>query len=106
MTDRALLELAAMARGFNGEFRSWLGEEGIWNNCLGACWNPLENDTDALELAVNLGISIGQAKAGQACVAQTMIPHYSASEPYGLDALAATRRAIVRAAAEIGKDMK
>lgn len=56
-------------------------------------WNPLTDDGDALRLAVKLRIDIGwvvdQVAANNCCEAQV--------DPY-----AATRRAIARAAAEIG----
>ena len=73
------------------------------------CWDPLEDDGDALRLliACELETYVGnddegkpeqyvgyRSKSGQI--------HYVA-EPHGSDVGAATRRAIVRAAAEIGR---
>jgi hypothetical protein len=55
-------------------------------------WNPLIDDGDALRLVVNLNLDISVCVEG----------HVSVDE-YNDDPYAATRRAIVRAAAEIGK---
>lgn len=101
--DRELLELAAKAAGINTKecpvFEygvDWGGKAGIWN--------PLTDDGDALRLAVKLRISIDfhrQAVAdGLAC------PKWYAVENQHPDWNAATRMAIVRAAAEIGRNMK
>ena len=96
MSDRELLEDAAKAAGVDIEWQpcGWAHD-----NETGCEWNPLTDDGDALRLAVNLEITI-------------MFDHYSVwceqygiLEKYGDDPLAATRRAIVRAAAEIGKGM-
>lgn len=111
-TDRELLELAAKAGGIIGEYESWTGQgfkEGIrqvinGTKCLRP-WNPLTDDGDALRLAVKLGIRLEfadgwvVANAGSVCAPQF-------SERTGSDAGAATRRAIVRAAAEIGRAMQ
>lgn len=74
-------------------------------------WNPLTYDGDALRLAVKLKLTMQQNFAGVFCYdnpdfadkSQTMIEAYedTRNDPY-----VATRRAIVRAAAEIGKEMK
>ena len=87
MTDKELLELAAKAAGLvihTWEEDHFLVDE---NNGTGFCfyWNPLTDYEDALRLAVELSIWVDPS------VAQT----YSQQ-----------RRAIVRAAAEIGKGMK
>jgi len=64
----------------------------------GRPWNPLTDDGDALRLAVKLELFhrfyIDEPLA---------TIHFDATDP---DPYAATRRAIVRAAAEIGKEMK
>ena len=101
MTNRELLEAAAKAAGIALEWQA----DG-WAHCLdtGCEWNPLTDDGDALRLAVKLriavdfdGIENGTAQAMQTDGARWEI------EPYGTDPYAATRRAIVRAAAEIGR---
>ena len=112
MTDQELLTMAAKAAGIEIEWnvminphslilapktqqeRNWLGHEHT-------PWNPLTDDGDALRLAVFLfrdihfwyfdnSVSVGN-ELRVAC---------------GDDPCAATRRAIVRAAAEIGRNMK
>lgn len=97
MTGRELLELAAKAAGYE---RNSAGP-------IGPCeWNPLEDDGDALRLAVCLNIRIGFRPA---CYADTPsgIRFYGREfSSDGDDKNARTRRAIVRAAAEIGRNMK
>ena len=67
-------------------------------------WNPLLDDADALRLAVKLKLRIGGDDT-----ARVDYGLYDAGncgfidEPIGCDRMAATRRAIVRAAAEIGR---
>jgi hypothetical protein len=68
----------------------------------GAPWNPLTDDGDALRLAIEVDITIDAPKGGGFVYAGGQ---GSFSELVGLDKMAATRRAIVRAAAEIGKAM-
>jgi hypothetical protein len=82
MRDKELLELAAKA---------------AWGN-LESGWNPLTDDADALRLAVKLELNVlvGVAKDGEGRI----VVETSLDDPY-----AATRRAITRAAAEIGKAM-
>ena len=106
MTDRELLELAAKAAGieYNDRYGKglWLGEF-----YSGKEWNPLTDDGDALRLAValNMGISIPVFNKHRADVISFRHPLANAIEE-GNDPYATTRRAIVRAAAEIGKEMK
>lgn len=93
MTDRELLELAAKAAGYPHE---WHGEIQIETDHEPRKWNPLTDDGDALRLAVTLQLDIeflnGDTHVLNACEG-------------GPDKLAQTRRAIVLAAAEIGKGM-
>lgn len=99
--DRELLELAAKAAGYvlltNGQVCS--PEAGNFD------WNPLTDDGDALRLAVKLGISIfpPQVPKQQGDFAVASLPgddgdwvqeFIKNGDPY-----AATRRAIVQAAA-------
>ena len=119
MNDRELLELAAKAYGFGAqnppdnphcwtesEYPKGSGRHGaLWNyvgySDTAELWNPLEDDGDALRLAVHLfqdikfwyfdnSISVGN----------------NLRVPCGADPVADTRRAIVRAAAELGRNMK
>lgn len=101
MTDRELLELAAKAAGYEwrwycapvGQLFQIKGRE-VWQ-----FWNALTDDGDALRLAVKSGLWI---HIGTYYVA---IDGTHIEEACGQDLCAATRRAIVRAAAEIGKAM-
>ena len=96
MTDRELLEAAAKAAGLT---------IGAWSDNYGAFkyrgvepgkswWNPLTDDGDAFRLMVRC------------------LPFYTVCysredyEACNRDGLAATRRAIVMAAAELGRSMK
>ena len=119
MTDKELLELAAKAAGIKGGFEQdpaykWQ-ERQNWvipynNNGLmsGIVWNPLTDDGDALRLAVTLKLNI-ESYIGEVVVADAacnvFVEKYENALNYN-DSYAATRRAIVCAAAEIGKVMK
>ena len=116
MTDRELLKLAAKAAGIELNWPESDYPEIVQPNILGVrgVWNPLTDDGDALRLAVKCGISVLQFPA---CIGtkwpQLGLPCrlFGVDPPYedissGQDVFVATRRAIVRAAAEIGKEMK
>lgn len=92
-TDRELLELAAKAAGI------YLTIEYLGHEKYKPDWNPLTDDGDALRLAVELDIDIVHAYGTRTAAGETTAG-YSAD---GQDNYAATRRAIVRAAAEIGR---
>ena len=99
MTDRELLELAAKAAGYwNIEFDCYQGPLNF---------DPLTDDGDALRLAVKLKLALYINHAVRVDYhipnAFPTIPLYEPLEP---DVYASTRQAIVRAAAEIGKEMK
>jgi len=111
MSDRKLLELAVKACQWTLEYDdnerlSWI----IWsdNNVPIYRWNPLTDDGDALRLAVKLGMNIwsGYGTTVAEMPSQAENDHVSFSEHHKDEPYAATRRAIVRAAAEIGKGMK
>jgi len=113
MTDRELLEAAAKAAGIL-----------IYFDDVGQCcqrvpgdqlstylWEPLEDDGDALRLAVKLRLRVCTPTTDTDCalVSNGNVVAYSEDELEEVtitDLYAATRRAIVRAAAEIGKAMK
>lgn len=122
-TDRELLELAAKAAGLEVH-SAWQkdrdaageGDVGLWLTNGTTCWNPLTDDGQALRLAVKMGIeprrpsrsrSIGRVV--QAWYPLSGNPARAAtahvSVPVSGDTLSATRRAITRAAAEIGRGM-
>lgn len=101
-TDRELLEMAKKAIGYEG-LRLEIGRR---------LWNPLKHGADALGLAVTLRITFHfEDQLGS----EHVEAKHSYDEetgrcgcvllPLGADAYAATRRAIVQAAAEIGKAM-
>lgn len=103
MTDRELLELAAKAAGVKRVIMNgWCGdivkrrdqEDG------GGLFDPLTDDGDALRLAVKLELQICRGIARDMETGNTEVVGDE------LDPYAATRRAIVRAAAAIGKEMK
>ena len=107
MTDKQLLELAARACGIKLNWHNGYSVDVTgWhpmNNIHGAKeWNPLIDDGDALRIAVKLsmGISIPLAnKRTDVCTFGR--PTANQIEGHGSDPCAATRRAIVRAAAAI-----
>ena len=102
MTDSELLEFAAKANGrpwkwveskYGYKVPGMLVRDGAHEVDYYFAWNPLEDDGDAFRLAVK--------------VLPFYVLKYTA-EDYEYchgDGLAATRRAIVRAAAEIGKEI-
>ena len=98
MNDKTLLELAAKAAGI--EIYTQIGNTILYpiGKYLGH-WNPLTSNDDALRLAVKLGLSIE-------ILSTRMEPHTRVNdkeEEHRADPYTATRRAIVRAAAEIRK---
>lgn len=106
MSDRELLEMAAKAVGLSIWKHGKTGG-GFINNRAEA-WDPLNNDGDALRLAVKLDIHIKRF-AGATCAEEWLIPtrfeeHDHWADNAG-DRMASTRRAIVRAAAERGSRM-
>ena len=126
-TDRELLEMAAKAAGMTD--RKWSGSgmalmydpsRPETTGSIGPDWNPLTDDGDALRLAVKLRIDISlwlyqnsvEAKTyvgagrGISLIGDNRRPTNSHREGHGTDPFAATRRAIVRAAAEIAKATK
>lgn len=116
---RELLELAAKAAGIvsvEGTDRVWVedGEGGVagpFKYFDGASyfyeWNPLDDDGDALRLAVDLHIDPHWSHLGYATALHVPLVATSTIRvtEYGADPYAATRRAIVLAAAEIGRSM-
>jgi hypothetical protein len=111
MTDRELLELAAQAAGleFDPTVKAAHGlmvvRDGAVCQSDQVLWNPLTDDGDALRLAVQLSLWIGQHDDGVTVSdLYARINHEGVEENFNNDPCAATRRAIVRAAAEIGKE--
>lgn len=110
MTDRELLKLAAEAAGYlpnqNWTWSDRVGASGAYRYRVAGDWvewNPLTNDGDALRLAVRLRIAVDPWGVGAAAVAIVNNRAATAEPHYGDDPGRATRRAIVRAAAEMGR---
>ena len=114
MTDREMLEMAARAAGirtpspddmdlgwqqYEESLGLWCKFKWGWN-----WWNPLADYGDALRLAVKLGIEVWRVPGKAMANGPRISPRIS--EPNGSDIYAATRRAITRAAAEIGRQME
>ena len=116
MTDRELLELAAKSAGIG--LIAWTKFFDEWKFACNPCgepWNPLIDDGDALRLAVKLGMTVcnEHESAGSVCCTRgdEVFPAVNSGEvgdPPGIteNDYAATRRAIVRAAAELAKQEK
>jgi hypothetical protein len=104
--DRELLKLAAKAVDIDLLAEEW--EDGFiyyYHKIPGDTqgWNPLNCDSDALRLAVKLRIEIYIHENDTQCIGPNL---HRAIETHEDDPYAATRRAIVRAAAEIGRGME
>jgi len=104
MSDKELLELAAKAADIKPfsyiHDQFWIQEYGFWN--------PLRSDGDALRLAVKLDIVIWECSQYNCALTEIRYGKNQGevTEPIqDEDRYAATRRAIVRAAAEIGKTL-
>ena len=100
--DRELLEQAARAAGHTIEFDEASGLTWYESKFTGVLWNPLHHDGDALRLAVKLKMDVLQKEEGSTFATNHRL---GAREFHDDDPYAATRRAIVRAAAEIGKTL-
>ena len=98
MTDREMLELAAKAAELP-DTSGWTDDD--WETYG---WNPLEDDGDALRLAVKLSLTVYHWP-DEICVCNEKGTVNEDVARVG-DIYAATRRAIVRAAAEIERNMK
>ena len=97
-TDRELLEKAAKAAGMKPE--TWFDGHNDEGRETGDYWNPLTDDGDALRLAVKLCLWVHIGKYHVAIDSHFIEEAVNQSDP-----CAATRRAIVRAAAAIGEAM-
>ena len=105
MEDRELVEMAAKAAGITGTWhRSGFVAYSGWSKGI---FDPLNDDGDALRLAVKLGfiVDIDTEEHYTEIEFTSNYEDKSVSEGHGFDATEATRRAITRAAAQIGKEM-
>ena len=117
MTNRELLELAAKAAGYmvNANKQAerdalGYGDVGLWIDSVSTCWNPIQDNGHAFSLGVKLSFCQTQWFAHNP--PDVMIGYKTPDgeghnwiEDHNGDPEAATRRAIVRAAAEIGRVM-
>jgi len=116
MTDRELLEMAAKAAGIvivspveryivqplPGHVDGFIIENDRGGH---SPWNPLGDDGDALRLAVKLGFDFAHDMHNRRVYCESEELAYDETKFGGeSDPYAATRRAVVRAAAEIGKE--
>ena len=99
MNDRELLDWAAKAAEI--PFNALPHSKSTWSK-----WNPLTDDGDALRLAVKLGMDLQIYNGSKSSTATERERFTECREVHSNDPYAATRRAIVRAAAEIGKQME
>jgi hypothetical protein len=116
-TGKEMLEYAAKAAGkWADDFELDDDMQPIYDNQFGLClaygrgwWNPLLDDGDSQRLAVKLHLVVASMQGVWDKPAFTAV--YSFSHPvhvtefHGDDGNAATRLAVLRAAAEIGKAM-
>ena len=105
MTDRELLEWSAKAAGLDYiKDCVWI-DNGFYsplNRHERIAWNPLIDDGAAFRLAVKLGINVMYGST-MVVVEREKPKKEGCVESFNDDPYAATRRAIVRAAAEIGR---
>lgn len=104
MNDRELLELAAKICGAEINFTD-SGLPWFWCEGLEHPWNPLTDDGDALRLAAKLELEIQVYHGYGEVWADNLEGTVRGIEEFTHDRAADYRRAIVRAAAEIGKSM-
>jgi hypothetical protein len=98
VSDRELLELAALALGrVSYDGKPDIGPDGDQE------WNPLDDDGDALRLAIKLNIDISFAPESDSVVCE----HCKRCTLQSVDALDdfGTRRATVSVAAQIGRSL-
>lgn len=111
MSDIELLKLAAKAAGIEFEWSIGCGNalHLTATDATAIYWNPLSDDGDAMRLAVKLNLFVVvEGDQEDDSRRRTQAGHRSVgskSQNHGNDPCAATRRAIVRAAAAIGEQM-
>ena len=103
MTDREMLELAAKAAGINIVCFDAEHNAMKTKGCSPSRWNPLTDDGDALRLANKLSIDI--LHNWESVTAQWELGKFCREKCTDETRSQATRKAITRAAAEIGKEM-
>ena len=99
MTDKELLELAAKAAGIELKWMTQIGNGAKPDENFVSNWHPLTDDGDAMRLAMKLRLIVDMYSGLVMYPPNIPTPIDQTGDQY-----AATRRAIVRAAAEIGKN--
>lgn len=110
--DRDMVEKAAAVAGIEGEWRTAYqayGDQVVSGVYTGdpVFWNPLEDDAQALRLAVQLWLVVNPGGSGYPTGAEvTTLAGGTIHEPLGDNPMAAVRRAIVKAAmvCEVSED--
>ena len=111
MTEKELLELAAKAAGISLTEAEWHGDGFYWMPLGTRFWNPLTDDGDALRLMVKLQMQIDVTNISVAVYFFDDVGRCGdikvgcMDSDWGNDPLRAARRAIVLAAAELGKEV-
>lgn len=116
MDDRELLELAAKACGYHYEWLNHTNKpatlrvafypsSGVFD-CMD--WNPIKDDSQALRLAVKLGLILetGLNSGKSSSAADVSCDHHAYIHDHGGEPVFGIRLAIVRAAAMIGESME
>ncbi len=119
MTDLELIKSAALAAGLQWSNNPEITHDGLWITApaekINTYWNPLAHDGDAFLLSVALGITVTPYPVYGHDKHSVIAKRYQRGdlmrernptevvEVYGDNPAAATRRAIVRCAAAIGR---
>jgi hypothetical protein len=117
MADREMLELAALAMGIpvyestdgtiqNRPILAFAGGGGMGTMPYEIKWDPRFDDAQAFRLAVKLRLLVLPAKSGELVTVDSYTEIEEATENARHDPHAATRLAITRAAAEVGRAMR
>jgi hypothetical protein len=113
MNDKELLEMAAKAAGYRTKANCFYVDCDDNFNGIAILpdrgkkyrWNPLQDDGEALRLAINVGIEVGAIGSPNQVFCEARCDEVKIVQRIGDDKYAAVRLAIVRCAAEIGKNI-
>lgn len=112
-TDLERLKFAAKAAGLNVDFEDYTDPAGWFANGYHPetgdvmhWWNPLRSDGDAMRMAADLRLKVLPGKhRGDGCTVETQRAGIAGVTAFYDDKFEQMRRAIVGAAAEIGRAM-
>jgi len=115
MSDKEIIEMAAKSIGYKIAWNSNWHNYQLLNpvpdrfGYFKHPWNPLEDNSDAMDIMVKLGMNVNVFLNRAEPFTEVRFQHYGSEtiteEAHMGDAAKATRRAIVRSAARIGKAM-